>query len=204
MTLNTIITDVLSYSWPTIVLASVILISLRITYLIQNKKKFILFEEFMNFSFIIYILIIFQVVTYQDVSTSGANYMPFKEIFRYSLGSQLFFKNVIGNMIIFIPFGLFTAYYLKLKKIINVLILSIVASFTIETIQLIIGRVFDIDDIILNVLGAVIGYFLYKFAIRIQSKIPNLLKKYYISNIIIIVLIILLIMYMFSFFQIGA
>lgn len=36
------------------------------------------------------------------------------------------------------------------------------ASVTVETTQLLIGRVFDIDDIILNIIGGIVGYGIYR------------------------------------------
>src|SRR5699024_1806752 len=107
--------------------------------------------------FIIYVLCLFYVVTFQDVSWSTSNFTPFSEMFRYEIGSRLFIKNVLGNVILFLPYGFFAAYYLKLKKPWSILGLSILVSLTIETTQLLIGRVFDIDDIILNTIGGLFG-----------------------------------------------
>ena len=41
------------------------------------------------------------------------------------------------------------------------LFLVLFASLSIELTQLFIGRVFDVDDILLNVLGGIIGYLFY-------------------------------------------
>jgi glycopeptide antibiotics resistance protein len=72
--------------------------------------------------------------------------IPFKEMFRYRIGSNLFFRNVVGNMIIFMPFGYFVSHFLTLKKSRSCILLTVIASATIENTQLAIGRVFDIDD----------------------------------------------------------
>ena len=45
--------------------------------------------------------------------------------------------------------------------------MSLIASTTIEYIQLVIGRVFDVDDIILNLGGALIGYIVYRVIYRV-------------------------------------
>ena len=113
-------------------------------------------------SFIIYILCLFQVVTFtDDVTWASNNFIPFKEILRYNVTSRLFIKNVIGNMIMFLPFGFFISYYLENVKAIFNIILTLIASVAIEIVQLAIGRVFDVDDIILNVCGGLLGYFIY-------------------------------------------
>lgn len=116
------------------------------------------------------------------------NLIPFKEIFRYNFGSDLFFENVIGNMALFIPYGIFIAKVFKDCKVIYPLFLSFIASLAIELTQLSIGRVFDVDDVILNVIGAVVGYYLYKLFTKIKKE--DFLKKY---DILLDILFILLV-----------
>lgn len=190
------ITEIVNNVWPLLVIVSVIVISLRIAYIIKYKPKVIFYKEMLMFGFIIYVLCLFYVVTFQDVSWSTSNYVPFKEMFRYTIGSRMFFKNVIGNMIMFLPFGFFVAYFLKLNKARYILLLSLIVSVTVETIQKSIGRVFDVDDIILNVIGGLFGFIIFKFIYFLKSKSPEFLKKDIIYNIIIVVIIALMIAYM--------
>lgn len=190
------ITEIVNNVWPLLVIVSVIVISLRIAYIIKYKPKVIFYKEMLMFGFIIYVLCLFYVVTFQDVSWSTSNYVPFKEMFRYTIGSRMFFKNVIGNMIMFLPFGFFVAYFLKLNKARYILLLSLIVSVTVETIQKSIGRVFDVDDIILNIIGGLFGFIIFKFIYFLKSKSPEFLKKDIIYNIIIVVIIALMIAYM--------
>ena len=171
------IMEIFSSVWPLLILVSVIVISLRVTYIIKYKPKVIFYKEMIYFGFILYVLCLFYVVTFQDVSWSTSNYVPFKEMFRYSFGSRLFFKNVVGNMLMFMPFGFFVAYILKLKKVWIMSLLSLIVSLTIETIQSIIGRVFDVDDIILNVLGCLLGFGLYKICKKEVDRLPSFFHK---------------------------
>ena len=175
-------------TWPIVVISSIVAISLRLTYLKLAKRKINYADEFLKLVFIIYILCLFQIVTYQDVSIGGMNLIPFKEIFRYNFGSDLFFENVIGNMALFIPYGIFIAKVFKDCKVIYPLFLSFIASLAIELTQLSIGRVFDVDDVILNVIGAVVGYYLYKLFTKIKKE--DFLKKY---DILLDILFILLV-----------
>ena len=175
-------------TWPIVVISSIVAISLRLTYLKLAKRKINYADEFLKLVFIIYILCLFQIVTYQDVSIGGMNLIPFKEIFRYNFGSDLFFENVIGNMALFIPYGIFIAKVFKDCKVIYPLFLSFIASLAIELTQLSIGRVFDVDDVILNIIGAVIGYYLYKLFTKIKKE--DFLKKY---DILLDILFILLV-----------
>ena len=110
----------------------------------------------------------------------------------------MFFKNVVGNMIMFLPYGFFVSYFLKINKARIVLILSLIASLTIETTQLIIGRVFDVDDIMLNVVGALAGYFIYRIFHNIKDKLPSFLKNNYFYNILIIVFISCIVTYLYK------
>ena len=189
--------------WPMIVIFSIIMISLRLTQIILNKEKLVLHKEIINLGFVIYLLCLFHVVTFQDVSWSTSNFIPFKEMFRYEFASPMFFKNVIGNMMMFLPYGFFISFYLKLRKAPIAFTLSLIASVVIETIQLLIGRVFDIDDIILNVIGGMFGFYLYDFLCDIKDNLPRCLKKNYIYDIVVIILVGLLIYYLINIVRIG-
>lgn len=192
--LTSTIQGVVNFTWPMIIISVVIIVSFRVCYLIKNKEKLILYKELLMLSFVIYILCLFQVVTFQDnVTWSNNNFIPFKEMLRYSLMSRLFFKNVIGNMLLFLPFGFFASYYLKVEKIHLPIILTLVASISIETVQMCIGRVFDIDDIILNLIGGIIGFFLYHILKLVGNKMPKFCHSEWFLNILSIVILVILI-----------
>ena len=165
--------SIFSQIWPMIFICSVIMIILRIAYLIKNKVKFVFYKEIFMFIFVLYMMCLFYVVSFQDIDSaqiSGYNIIPFKEMFRYRLGSRLFFKNVIGNMLMFVPFGFFTAYILRKISFKWVFIITLVVSITIEITQTYIGRVFDIDDVILNVIGGSIGYYIFDFLYKFRKE----------------------------------
>lgn len=169
--------SVLYYSWPTVAMGAIIAVLLRVTYLICNHGKFVLHDELLKLCFIIYILCLFYVVTFQDVSWSSHNYVPFKEILRYDFGSALFFKNIFGNVILFLPFGILIGRYVKTNKLSIALFLGLITSLSIEVIQFSIGRVFDIDDIILNVFGCCLGFVFYHFFKKFNDKLPSFFHK---------------------------
>lgn len=199
---NTIF-QIFDKTWPSIIISMVIIISMRTIYLLKNKKQIILYKELLNLLFIIYVLCLFNVVTTEDVSFGISNLTPFNEMFRYNIGSKLFIKNVLGNIILFMPYGFFNAYYLKLKSPYTILGLSFLVSITIESTQLLIGRVFDIDDIILNIIGGIIGFYIYHTLIKINSYLPPLLKKPIIYNIIMIGLLALVLTYLTVIIEMG-
>lgn len=200
---ETTIVNILSNIWPMVVIFTVILVSYRLVYLKKYQEKFVLYKEVLLLAFIIYIMSLFYVVTFQDVSWSTSNFIPFKEIFRYDFGSFKFMKNVIGNMIMFLPYGFFISYFLKLEKKKTVICLSIIVSLAIEVTQLLIGRVFDIDDIILNICGGLCGYFMYRFLVTIKNHLPKFLKNDVAYNVVIIIAISLAIWYLYQIMWLG-
>lgn|SRR5574344_254553 len=184
--------------WPTLLLITVVCVSMRITYIIKYKVKVVLYKELISYFFIVYILCLFYVVTFQDVDWSSSNFIPFKEILRYNFGSRAFFKNILGNMVMFMPYGFFVSYFLKLDKVSYITLLTLLTSATIEVTQLVIGRVFDVDDILLNLIGGLSGYLIFSIIYKIKSKLPNFLKKPYIYNIIMVIFLMLLGFYIVS------
>lgn len=76
----------------------------------------------------------------------------------------LIFKNILGNVLLFLPFGFFMPIiYRKLRTFKTCLTLSFLMSLAIEASQYSFAdRIFDVDDIFLNTLGAVLGWLLFK------------------------------------------
>ena len=195
--------NILANIWPMILIITVILSSLRIAYILKYHEKFKIYEEVLKLGFVIYVISLFYVVTFQDVSWSTSNFVPFKEIFRYQIFSTSFFKNVIGNLIMFMPYGFFVSYFLNLDKKREVFFMSLIVSVTIEVTQLVIGRVFYVDDILLNVCGGLLGYFVYRFLNNIKEKLPNVLKNQIFYNIIVTIIVIIIVMYIFRVLEVG-
>ena len=186
---------VMSNTWPIVLITVVALVSLRITYLIKSRSKFILYEELLALIFVIYLLMFFQVVTHQDVISYGNNFIPFKEVTRYRVGSNLFYKNVVGNILLFMPYGFFASYYLRLDKKRLAFLLIFIVSLAIECVQLLIGRCFDVDDILLNLLGGMVGFFIYRLLDLITDKMSRrTISTLLVFGIIVGVILLLYIM----------
>ena len=188
--------EILINNWPMLFIFLTIIISLRLAYLYVNKIKFVLYKELLSLGFVVYILSLFYAVTFQDVSWSTSNFIPFKEMFRYEVFTPKFFKNVLGNVIVFIPYGFYVGYILKKSKFKLIFLLSLVTSLAIEFTQLMIGRVFDIDDIILNVVGGLSGYLIYKLLDKVKNKLPKIINNQYVYNFIILLFLIIIIWYL--------
>jgi len=196
------IMSMLRVSWPIMAIILAIVIIIRVAYFRNHKKKVSLLNETMLLLFVAYILILFQLVTYENNGFNGVNLIPFKEILRYEFGSKEFTRQVIGNIILFIPFGFFITYYANIKNIGSAFFTTVAASIVIETVQYFIGRSFDIDDIILNVVGGIIGFLLFVALDAIKKHLPALFQKdiiYVVLSILLLVFILLNIFGVISF-----
>ncbi|MGM9834882.1 MAG: VanZ family protein [Bacilli bacterium] len=198
-----IVTNTLKGSWPMLTIFIVVLAGVRIIKLVDNGEKIVFYEEFLNLFFIIYALILYKLLTNTEGASSGLNFMPFREILRYKFGTTLFYYNVIGNILIFIPFGYFVSRHVNAKRASHILILTAIISGTVEMVQYNIGRAFDIDDIILNVFGSLIGFFLYIALTAIQNHLPKFLRRDAFYNIICIIIIIIVAIYVTRILGLG-
>lgn len=117
-------------------------------------------QKYQIIIFIIYILLLIIVLFDrkqfdQKIYSDG---LYIKTWLKLIFTNKIVFINVVGNIILFIPFGILIKHF-KLKFIKSFIIISITI-LMIETLQYLTKRgVFDLLDIILNILGAVLGYF---------------------------------------------
>lgn len=195
--------EILTNNWPMLFIFVTMIVSLRIAYIYVEKRPFIFYREVLGLLFLIYVLSLFYAVTFQDVTWSTSNFKPFQEILRHEFLSPLFLKNVVGNMLVFIPYGFYVSYILKLNKKRLLLILTFITSLTIEITQLSIGRVFDIDDLMLNVVGGLLGYYLFRIIYNLKEKLPKILKNNLFYNIVVLLLLALLLWYIYPFLKAG-
>lgn len=92
------------------------------------------------------------------------NFIPFKTIYFYlflaDINLNIRIENLAGNIIGFIPFGfLFPFLFKGLLSFGKVTLLTFCLSLSFEMLQLVffLGS-FDVDDLILNTLGGMLGY----------------------------------------------
>ena len=70
----------------------------------------------------------------------------------------------------------------------------LVAGLT-EGLQYYMGRGFNIDIVVFNVLGGFVGYLLYVGLMAIKGKLPKFMKSDAFINIVVILLIILVVLF---------
>jgi len=155
---------------------------------VEEQTKTKLIKRTFVFYFILYIFLLFNLVMLDDFfgrASMGViwnfdpryldsfllnrvNLIPFRTVLEYlnSFSIPFYTKiiNLLGNILAFVPFGFFAqVVFNKKPSLLKFILIMISTSLFIEVIQLIflVGSC-DIDDIILNVLGAVFSYLLFK------------------------------------------
>ena len=68
---------------------------------------------------------------------------------------------LLGNLLMFVPMGVLLPIVIKKVNHRNIFAISFFVPVAIEVLQPIVGRSFDIDDILMNFSGILIGYCLY-------------------------------------------
>jgi glycopeptide antibiotics resistance protein len=91
-----------------------------------------------------------------------ANFVPFATILPYLFGHKgliIAGINLIGNLILLVPIGFLAPFVYRRMTGKTALMLGVAAGLAIEVLQTILHvGIFDIDDVILNALGVVVGY----------------------------------------------
>lgn len=107
--------------------------------------------------------------------TYSINLVPFKTIYGYlnkSLNTNVVITNLVGNVIAFVPMGfLMPIVFKKINNYKKTILMSVVTSVLIEIIQLLlkVGSA-DIDDVILNTFGGIIGFMLLGLLFIVSQK----------------------------------
>ncbi|QKS47533.1 VanZ family protein (plasmid) [Paenibacillus cellulosilyticus] len=99
------------------------------------------------------------------------NFVPFRTIANYAdfSSTRIAMNNLLGNFLLTAPLGFYSVFGIRLlPRSVNIVIYAILLPIIIEGVQLLlftagIGmRSVDIDDVILNALGCMLGYSLTK------------------------------------------
>ncbi len=133
--------------------------------------------------FILYIVFIIYFLLFSDwygrtgeMQEYRYNLVLFKEIkrfweYREQLGVYAMFTNLFGNVLIFMPFGFFMPMASRYRSFFSTLFYSFGLSLCVETFQLVtkVGS-FDVDDLLLNTIGGVLGYIIFVICAAIRRK----------------------------------
>ena len=109
----------------------------------------------------------------------SVNPIPFKTIGNYiyllrhhAINRALVIRNICGNLALFFPMGIFLpTLFMKMRKLWRTALSVFGIVLGAECLQILLRRgIFDIDDLILNLTGAVAGYFCWKLFFKIYCK----------------------------------
>ncbi|GFZ33612.1 hypothetical protein CSC2_41380 [Clostridium zeae] len=157
---------------------------------LERIKTVFLYGIFISYIFLLVKILLLsrfsllEVFSSQRTVSRSINLIPFNSIMEYISGStdnlrRFAFGNVAGNIAIFIPLGIYLPLLKKDKRILKNLSYIFIASLLVEIIQGLLGiGVSDVDDIILNSFGGLIGVLGYKLLLlllRDEKKVSTVI-----------------------------
>ena len=93
--------------------------------------------------------------------------VPFEDL---NFQNRYTFFNLLGNIVMFLPFGFFAALLWRGFSWRRALGAGLGITLSVECWQLIVGRTFDVDDLLLNTLGVLWGYWLWLLLRRLAPQ----------------------------------
>lgn len=108
---------------------------------------------------------------------SSINLVPFRQIFAYGgLSDGFAVMNLLGNILLFVPVGfLVVLLWQQRQPLVAGALVALAFSLLIEFVQLFSLRGTDIDDVILNTAGGLVGAVI---CVLIKQLVPKLSAKY--------------------------
>lgn len=152
---------------------------------VNDYKKFMKYT-IISFSFIYFLFLLYSFVIYRGSGYHQEwNWVPFKAFKSIFLKKNVEYDVLtyyVGNILLFVPIGVIVSTLLKGKNTFLIFVLPLVLSFVIEFYQYFSGSGEpDIEDVILNTLGASIAYCIKILLDKlIQKKSKNLIKSVFI------------------------
>jgi glycopeptide antibiotics resistance protein len=109
-----------------------------------------------------------------DQEAGQPNFLPFRTISSYLLGEPgrlIATINLVGNIALFVPIGCLAPFAFRGMTWRRSLALGVTASIAIEAMEAVFHTgLFDIDDVILNAIGVMIGYWAFSISRRKRSR----------------------------------
>ncbi|MFB5196775.1 VanZ family protein [Neobacillus sp. KR4-4] len=109
------------------------------------------------------------------------NFTPFQTIFIniHSLSGWHDLSNFVGNIVAFIPFGMFLVLLSKNKRMsfIGVFARTLSLSLGLECLQVVFSLgIFDVDDLLLNTSGGLLGYGVIKLYTKFKVNTSSIVQ----------------------------
>lgn len=176
-------------------------IVIRVFTIIKKRKigiDFNIVDEIFTNLFVIYLFVLIGITIlpiYVDgmpyleelsfIERCRVNLVPFIHYFKNGIFSISIIRNIVGNLLLLLPFILYLCVkYEKMRNLKSSAIIALVISLSIELTQLVTnvlcisyGRAVDVEDLILNTIGGIIGWYIFKLIYK--GKIKNIVDKIY-------------------------
>lgn len=157
-------------------------------YSILENKYIHIFSYLMFISYLLFLFWRLFFYAYGDYyrspnTTLQFNLIPLKTISSYFrnvevYGLRIMIINLLGNILAFAPYGfLFPIINKRLRKPSRIMMATFIFSLLVESIQLVLRvGTFDIDDILLNTVGGLIGFSILLLLIKLSHRIKTKAK----------------------------
>jgi glycopeptide antibiotics resistance protein len=103
-----------------------------------------------------------------------ANFIPFKTILSYLHGNKgllIAGINLVGNIALLVPIGFLAPFTWPGITWKGAVMLAVLSGLIVELLQVVLRvGIFDIDDVILNGIGVLIGYLVFLLSMRLRVK----------------------------------
>ncbi|MEE1008040.1 MAG: VanZ family protein [Agathobacter sp.] len=185
---------------PTVFVGFIIYMLARIIYVKKTQKSVGIVREFWLCIFVVYMIALLSqtvIPSYQfgidsmtgefffyvnmENANASVNLIPFNSLREFFVENNsvdgwgnVAVLNILANLLFFVPLGfLIPLLWEKLRPFKKVLLISFLITLFIEIIQYFIGRSSDIDDIMLNVAGSILGYGIYILVSKFLARKSN-------------------------------
>ncbi|WP_407269877.1 VanZ family protein [Radiobacillus sp. PE A8.2] len=143
---------------------------------IKKSLKIIILLAFIGYVMVLAYLLFFSQYRNSVQGIVAYNIIPFQSISRYldnfnGFSFRLMTDNFFGNMLAFYPMGLLLPVLIKrLRNVFSMTGIAFTFSFLVECLQFLFRLgAFDVDDMILNTTGAVVGYLTFTVGYKIYT-----------------------------------
>ena len=175
------IINLLTWNVPHFLIVSFILTILGyiLLHIVFHKKK-PLVQYFWFFCSSFYLQLLYMTTIGQRPGSNfirhKPNFIPFIEILQvYSMGFQRMMLQIAINLLLLAPLGFLLPVQLRKFRSFPRTVLTVLAvSLLIETLQYFIGRSADIDDVIMNTVGGMLGYLCFMVYEKIMKWIQSI------------------------------
>ncbi len=153
-------------------------IAMQVVLIIQKNRPVVSLHQLGSLIFVFFLVITFEITGIPVISeitrNPDINLIPFLDIFSD-------YKQYLANVILFVPLGFFFPLsWKKNKSLLRTILFGLSLSLTIEFLQIFtLSSITDINDLMTNTLGTLIGYGLFRI---LNHFAPNFVQLFQLKT----------------------